>query len=163
MSDQRGDDVTTGPGSRVLVLALGRDPLPTAVTDAALTWEADGVSISFVTLTPRARLTATTAQVTLLGRSAGSSGIDPSTAGKPRSTPRKALRKLHLDPVRWAALLLVVSSPRARRLMAGADVVLAADPASVPLGWVLARRRGEGKVFRTVSAASRALHDTARR
>jgi hypothetical protein len=46
--------------------------------------------------------------------------------------------------------------------VAGADVVLAADPASVPLGWVLARRRGEGKVFRTVSAASRALNDAAR-
>jgi len=154
--------VTTGPGSRVLVLALGRDPLPTVVTEAALRWEADGVSISAVTLTPRARLTATTAQVTLLRRPAGSAGIDPSTAGEPRSTPRKALRKLHLDPVRWAAILLVLSSPQARRLVAGADVVLAADPASVPLGWVLARRRGEGKVFRTVSAASRALNDAAR-
>ena len=154
--------MTTGPGSRVLVLALGRDPLPTVVTEAALRWEEDGVSISFVTLTPRARLTATTAQVTLLRRPAGSAGIDPSTAGEPRSTPRKALRKLHLDPVRWAAILLVLSSPQARRLVAGADVVLAADPASVPLGWVLARRRGEGKVFRTVSAASRALNDAAR-
>lgn len=154
--------MTTVPGPRVLVLALGRDPLPTVVTEAALRWEADGVSISVVTLTPRARLTATTAQVTLLGRPAGSAGIDPSTSGEPRSTPRKALRKLHLDPVRWAAILLVLSSPQARRLVAGADVVLAADPASVPLGWVLARRRGAGKVFRTVSAASRALNDAAR-
>lgn len=154
--------MTTGPGSRVLVLALGRDPLPTVVTEAAQRWEADGVSISFVTLTPRAQLTARTVQFTLLGRPAGSAGIDPSTAGKPRSTPRKALRKLHLDPVRWAAILLVLGSPRARRLVAGADVVLAADPASVPLGWALARRRGKGKVFRTASAAGRALHDAAR-
>ncbi|MEO8556425.1 MAG: hypothetical protein ABI474_07115 [Actinomycetota bacterium] len=152
--------MTTGQGSRVLVLALGRDPLPHAVAEAALGWEAAGVSLSVVTLTPRQRLTATAEQVRLLGRPAGPEGIDPSTTGTPRSTVRKGLRKLHLDPVRWAAAVLALSSPRARRLLAGADVVLAADPASVPLGWVLAHRRGKGVVFRTAKAASRALNPT---
>ena len=148
---------TTGQGSRVLVLALGRDPLPSAVTDAAKGWEAEGASLFVVTITPRARLTATARQISLLDRPVGPDGVDPSTTGKPRSAVRKALRKLHLDPVRWAAMLLVMASPGARRLVTRADVVLAVDPASVPLGWVLARRRGQGKVFRTVSAASRAL------
>jgi len=154
--------MTTGHGSRVLVLALGRDPLPSAVTEAVLGWEASGVSISVVTLTPRQRLTATAEQVTLLNRPAGSSGIDPSTTGTPRSTVRKGLRKLHLDPVRWTGTVLALSAPRARRLAAGADVVLAADPASLPLGWVLARRRGNGVVFRTPKGASRALDPTGR-
>ena len=154
--------MTTGQGSRVLVLALGRDPLPSAVTEAALGWEASDVSISVVTLTPRDRLTATAQQLALLGRPAGPEGLDPSTTGEPRSTTRKALRKLHLNPVRWAGILLVLLSPRARRLVSHADVVLAADPASIPLGWVLAHRRGEGQVFRTASGASRALNPTAR-
>jgi len=35
--------------------------------------------------------------------------------------------------------------------------VLTADLASVPLGWALARRRGQDKVFRSVSAVDRAL------
>jgi hypothetical protein len=150
--------VMTGPGSPLLVLILGRDPLTAAVADAAMGWEADGVLLTVVTLTPRARITPTAQQVTLLGRPVGSVGVDPSTTGKPRSAARKALRKLHLDPVRWAAMLLVLTSPGARRLVTRAEVVLAADPASVPLGWVLARRRGQGKVFRTVSAAGRALN-----
>ena len=154
--------MTTGHGSRVLVLALGRDPLPSAVAEAALGWEAAGMSLSVVTLTPRGRLTATAQQLALLGRPAGSEGLDPSTTGEPRSTVRKALRKLHLDPVRWAGIALVLLSPRARRLVAHADVVLAADPASVPLGWVLAHRRGKGIVFRAAKGASRALNPTGR-
>ena len=141
----------------VLVLALGRDPLTAAVTEAARGWEAAGASLAVVTLTPRARLTATAQQLTLMGRPVGPGGVDPSTSGAPRSTMRKVLRRLHLDPVRWAAVLLVLASPRARRLVAGADVVLAADPPAVPLGWVLARRRGEGTVVRSVSAVDRAL------
>lgn len=145
----------------VLVLALGRDPLPAAVTEAAPGWEAEGVSLCVVTLTPRARLSSTAKQVTLLDRPVGPEGVDPSTTGVPRSTLRKALRRLRLDPVRWVSAVLFLASPGARRLVAGADVVLAADPASMPLGWVLARRRGRGNVFRSVSSASRALTRTA--
>jgi hypothetical protein len=141
----------------VLVLILGRDPLPVTVAEAALIWETAGAKLSVITLTPRARLTVTARQVTLLGRPVGADGIDPSTAGVPRSAPRKILRRLHLDPVRWLAALLVLASPRASQLVGRANVVLAADPASIPLAWVLARRRGENTVFRSVSAASRAL------
>ena len=82
--------MTTDHGSRVLVLALGRDPLPSALTEAALGWEAAGMSLSVVTLTPRGRLTATAEQLALLGRPAGAEGLDPSTTGEPRSTARKA-------------------------------------------------------------------------
>ena len=146
-----------GHRASVLVLALGRDPLPPAVTEAALRWEAEGVSLLVLTLTRRTRLTAAAQQITLFEGRPLFKGVDPSTAGAPRSVVRKALRQLHLDPVRWVAALLILASPRARRLVAGADVILAADPASVPLGWVLARRRGKGKVLRTVSAVDRAL------
>jgi len=146
----------------VLVLALGRDPLPWDVPEAAARWEAAGSPLEIITLTPRARLTTTARQVALMARPIGPDGVDPSTAGAPRSTARKALRRLHLDPVRWPATFLVLVSPRSRRLMADAHVVLAADSASVLLGWALARRRDEGKVLRSVSGVDRALRRAAR-
>jgi len=149
--------VDSGRHPGLLVLALGRDPLPAAVIEAIAGWESAGVRVAAVTLTPRPRLTGTAHQVTLLHRPIGPEGVDRSTTGTPRSTARKALRRLRLDPARWAATVLFLASPGARRLAAGADVVLAADPASVPLGWALARRRGQGKVFRSVSAVDRAL------
>ena len=161
---RRRDESGDGEGSRrhpaLIVLALGRDPLPAAVTEAVAGWEAAGLRLAAVTLTPRPRLTPTADQVTLLDHPVGPEGVDPSAIGAPRSTVRKALRRLRLDPVRWAATVLFLASPGARRLVGGVDVVLAADPASVPLGWVLARRRGQGKVFRSVSSASHALNLT---
>lgn len=141
----------------MLVLILGRDRLPDALTEAAQAWEAEGATVSVLTRTPRVRLTGTAQQVTLSGRPVGPEGTDPATSGEPRSTGRKILRRLHLDPLRWAAALMVLASSRARRLVAEADVVLAADPASIPLGWLLAKRRGHNSVFRSVSATSRAL------
>lgn len=158
--DESGDEEGAGRHPSLLVLVLGRDPLPAAVIEAIAGWEAAGVRLAAVTLTPRPRLTGAAHQVTLLHRPIGPEGVDRSTTGTPRSTVRKAMRRLHLDPVRWAAAVLFLASPGARRLVAGADVVLAADPASVPLGWVLARRRGQGKVFRSVSSASHALNLT---
>lgn len=146
---------------RVLVLALGRDPLPAAVAEAAARWESAGVRLAVLTLTPRARLTAKAQQLRLVDRPVGADGIDPSTAGAGRSTARKAMRRMHLDPVRWGAAMLVLASPRARRLIAGADVVLAADPASVMLAWALARQRDEDTVLRSVSGVDRALRRTA--
>jgi len=148
--------VTNGRVSLVL-LALGRDPLPAALTQAVPRWDAEGVSLSVVTLTPRARLAASAPQVALLPRPVGPGGVDLSTTGAPRSTVRKALRRLHLDPLRWAAAPLFLASSRARRLVAGADVVLAADAASLLLGWVLARRRREDTVLRSVAGVDRAL------
>jgi hypothetical protein len=139
--------MTTGDHPRVLVLALGRDPLPAAVSEAAAGWEDTGSQLAAITLTPRARLTTTTHQVSMMARPLGPDGVDPSTTGAPRSTARKALRRLHLDPVRWPATLLV----------------LAADPSSVLLGWALARRRGEGKVLRSVSGVDRELRRAAHR
>jgi len=141
----------------ILVMTLGRDPLPAALPEAAARWEAAGSPVMTITLTPRAPLTPTARQVALVARPPGPDGVDPSTAGAPRSTARKALRRLHLDPVRWPAAILVLVSPRARRLLAEADVVLAADSASLLLGWALALRRGEGKVLRSVSGVDRAL------
>lgn len=149
--------MTTGGPPSVLVLALGRDPLPATVAEAAARWEASGVRLAVITLTPRLPLTSTTQQVPLMARPLGPDGVDPSTTGAPRSVVRKAMRKLHLDPVRWPAALLVLCSPLARRLLAGADLVLAADPASVLLGWSIARRRGEGKVLRSVAGVDREL------
>ncbi len=145
----------------VLVLALGRDPLPEAVTEAVAGWQTAGSPLAIITLTPRAPLTTPVRQVALLARPVGRDGVDSSTTGSPRSTARKALRRLHLDPMRWPAAFLVLVSPRSRRLLADADVVLAADSASVLLGWALARRRGEGTVFRSVSGAARALRRAA--
>ncbi|MBC7559238.1 MAG: hypothetical protein H7270_07750 [Dermatophilaceae bacterium] len=152
--------MTTDGHPCVLVLALGRDPLPAAVTEAAARWEAAGSPLITITLTPRASLTPTSRQVALVARPLGPDGADPSTAGAPRSTARKALRRLHLDPVRWPAAFLLLVSPRSRRLLADADVVLAADSASVLLGWALALRRGEGRVLRSVSGVDRALRRT---
>ena len=153
--------MTTDGHPCVLVLALGRDPLPAALSEAAARWEAAGSPLMTITLSPRTPLTPTARQVALVARPLGPDGVDPSTAGAPRSTARKALRRLHLDPVRWPAAFLVLVSPRSRRLLADADVVLAADSASVLLGWALALRRREGKVLRSVSGVDRELRRAA--
>ena len=110
-----------------------------------------------VALTPRAPLVDGGTVITLLQRPRGADGRDPSTTGAPRSVPRKVLRRLRLDPVRWPALALCLGSAPARAALGEADVVLAVDRPAALTGWLARRLARASHVVTSIAAATRRL------
>jgi hypothetical protein len=139
---RRRDESGDGEGSRrhpaLIVLALGRDPLPAAVTEAVVGWEAAGVCLAAVTLTPRPKLTPTAHQVTLQtqAHSHGASGHPAGSPGGARGGRSLRHRRTPVDGAEGVETVATGSGALGRH---GAlpGVTRRASPAS-------RRRRGAG-------------------